>query len=223
MFQIPKEILNLYIPYEFGQDVETADETDAMIEVEMQLPAEWTYTWGATQFVIMSKEWDYVFKIPFNGEWLFDYNNDESYFKEFDHNYGERALERYEQAEDAGIAFLFAPTTIACYSKNGYPIYIQPKIETFRETCAKHYQEKTKEEKDSIKDFLMENYNSPTNRLAIDWQYDVVKYYGKQVLKNLLDFIYDYATQVTDLHYDNFGYNKEGKPVILDYSDYLEE
>ena len=232
MYQMPKDILhlhipyeisNLYIPYEFGQDVETADETDAMIEVEKQLRPEWDYRWGATQFVIMSDDWDYVFKIPFNGEWNYDCDEDNFYFEEFHHDYGERALERYDQAEDAGIGFLFASTQVACYSKNGYPIYVQPKVTTFSEVYYEQQQEKTEEERNSVKNFLLKNYNKDYNRLAIDWQYDVIKYYGEQVLKNLLDFIYDYETSVSDLHNDNFGYDKDGKPVILDYSDYLED
>lgn len=221
MFQIPKEILNLYIPYEFGQDTETADETDSMIEVENQLSKEWQCVWGATQFVLISDNYDYVFKIPFHGEWFYDYDSEESYFKEFNYDYGERALEKCEQAEDAGIGFLFAPTKVACYSKNGCPIYIQPKATSFADSWDK--KEKTEEERNSVKNFLFKVYEKDYNRLAIDWQYDVIKYYGEQVLKNLLDFIYAHETCVSDLHNENFGYDIEGKPVIFDYSDYLED
>lgn len=177
---------------------------------------EWRCAYGATKLVIIMEEEDFVFKIPFNSEWD-SWKQDYIFFcgapATSTWDYCEAEEERYDFAEEYGFSEYLAKTNIVYNTKNGVRIYIQPK-------CSVHSNHKT---------------TSKRNRrvfskwfkgcLPIDdtqWLNTFVDCYGAYKLKQFLTFLLNEDWD-DDLGSRNIGYTIEGKPVLIDYSSYMEQ
>ena len=177
---------------------------------------EWRCTYGATKLVIIMEKEDFVFKIPFNSEWD---NEEEDYIFFYGApatstwDYCEAEEERYDFAEEYGFSKYLAKTNIVYSTKNGVRIYIQPK-------CSVYSNHKTTSKRSS-KIFSKWFKRS----LPIDdeqWLNTFIDYYGAYKLKQFLNFLVNEDWD-DDLASRNIGYTIEGKPVLIDYSSYMEQ
>lgn len=177
---------------------------------------EWRCVYGATKLVIIMEKEDFVFKIPFNSEW-------DGWKKDYVFFYGAPATstwdyceaeeERYDFAEEYGFSKYLAKTNIVYNTKNGIRIYIQPK-------CFIYSKYKTTSKRSSK---VFSRWFK--NNLPIDdaqWLNTFIDCYGAYKLKQFLTFLLN-ENWDDDLGSRNIGYTIEGKPVLIDYSSYMEQ
>lgn len=177
---------------------------------------EWRCAYGATKLVIIMEKEDFVFKIPFNSEWD-SWKGDYAFFygapATSTWDYCEAEEERYDFAEECGFSKYLAKTNIVYSTKNGVRIYIQPK-------CFVHSKHKTTSKRSS------KVFSKWFKRcLPIDdtqWLNTFIDYYGAYKLKQFLTFLLNEEWD-DDLGSRNIGYTIEGKPVLIDYSSYMEQ
>ncbi len=183
---------------------------------------------GASKMVLIPDDSAYVLKVPFNGSWswidrdddeedeVFDTfegaENDENYW-----NYCEVELNRYNLAVEEGVSEFFATTKFFGYTKgkNSFPIYIQEKINPFKYIDSKTY---SREEIN----YTRNKFSSLDLYYDFDtiWVIDAIRYYGFEKVIKLFMFIE--KNDISDLHIGNYGYAPNGRPAILDFSNFCD-
>lgn len=223
MANVYTDLGDVIIPAQFGTAEDSGDLTNDSEAIYFSLKSSVETNWGASQFVIMNDNWDYVYKIPFDGtEWYCE-EEEEYYFDEFSRDYCKLAADIYAEAEDAGVAPLFASMTVAGYSKNGFPIYIQPKAVALNALYGEE-REKYSATEDSVERAkkIRETKSSKNEYLPFDndWVANVLDFYGEEMLEKLLAFVEN--LQLNDFHTGNYGYSMSGKPILFDYCGFYE-
>lgn len=173
---------------------------------------------GASKIVFIFEDFNEVIKIPFNGEYYHSYrkgNVTGTYYDGFD-NYIEIENEIYQRS-DRYLKEILLNNKFIFYFGN-VPVYVQTKIfQTFSERL--HNENfKLKDYKDALKQvdkLILKNDNSLTVASLPDKRFlaDILNYYedAKFIIPEI-DF--------DDMHNDNYGYLKDGKPVIFDFSEF---
>ena len=173
---------------------------------------------GASKIVFIFEDFNEVIKIPFNGEYYHSYrkgNVVRTYYDGFD-NYIEIENEIYQRSDRYLKEILLNNKFI--FNFGNVPVYIQTKIfQTFSERLHdKNF--KLKDYKDALKQvdkLILKNDNSLTVASLPDKRFlaDILNYYedAKFIIPEI-DF--------DDMHNDNYGYLKNGKPVIFDFSEF---
>lgn len=206
------DILNIAFPEDFGSDEDGYD-TASIEEVYEQLNSSVETAYGASKFVIFING-EQVVKVPFNGYYC-EGEDDNYYFNEFVHK-DYCAIEEavYEKAVEAGVGEFFASTEYYGESVNGTPIYISERVQNFY----------TYEDKPSISISSQEKTNKLLEHfytlLPFTWIALAIDYYGLEKVEKFIKFVDE--ENICDLHGDNIGFRKDGAPVLLDYSSYLE-
>jgi hypothetical protein len=174
---------------------------------------------GATKLVIDDVERDYVIKIPLEGEASTD--DDGIYYQSFNYEYDYCDIEKniYEDLPYC-VKPLFAETQFLCTLDNSISIYIQEKVtESFYDSEQGNrefiYGDLPENEKATMRSFNEKRY---TWTLEPQFIYDILLRYGEMTVEELM-YVIDYFS-ITDLHSRNYGYQKDGKPKIYDYSGY---
>lgn len=179
----------------------------------------YTFEYGATKCVIIPENTDYVIKIPFTGtvdDW---YDKDE--YHEFEYgedddrpwDYCMNEVLRYQRAKEAGMEGFFAETRLIGY-KDGFPIYVQEKC-----VCARA--DKKRDSKYSLEEKNKTLDLTSYSGIDVIWLTDVRMMYGDEVCKEFVDYV-DENEWNDDLRASNLGY-KDGRPVVIDYSSYMED
>lgn len=173
---------------------------------------------GASKIVFIFEDFNEVIKIPFNGEYYHSYRKGNvvgTYYDVFD-NYIEIENEIYQRSDRYLKEILLNNKFI--FNFGNVPVYIQTKIfQTFSERLHdKNF--KLKDYKDALKQvdkLILKNDNSLTVASLPDKRFlaDILNYYedAKFIIPEI-DF--------DDMHNDNYGYLKDGKPVIFDFSEF---
>lgn len=177
---------------------------------------EWRCTYGATKLVIIMEKEDFVFKIPFNSEWD-SWKRDYTFFcgapATSTWDYCEAEEERYDFAEEYGFSEYLAKTNMVYSTKNGVRIYIQPK-------CSVRSKHKTTSKRNKRVFSKWFKHCLPID--DTQWLNTFIDYYGAYKLKQFLTFLLNEEWD-DDLGSRNIGYTIEGKPVLIDYSSYMEQ
>lgn len=215
------ELMNLYVPDDFGIDDYDGSLTYSASEYEREvyhiaekcgITIQTNY--GCTQFVIITETRD-VYKIPFAGTLYCDYIGDgksEDVFEIFKIDHSKRAVDLYNEAVDAKVEDFFSEIALVGWSKNNYPIYQQAWACTYFDKKAEPSAESTtKAEKMEAKKYI------PFDR---DWLALAIDFFGEEKVFALLQFIDD--NDIDDLHRNNYGFDDAGLPVIFDYSSYID-
>lgn len=207
-----EEAFNIAFPSDFG----TCDGTIFSLPT---FPPEYKridFTYGASKFVIFLND-DVVAKIPFDGEIYYLEDTDDYSLEPFSiDDYCELELEVYKDAVKCGIDVFFAKIEKVGFSKIGHrPIYIAERVTT--RSCDDN-DTHIHPSKDSIKRAKKAVNNC---YLPEDWLAEAYEYYGVELTDKLIDFLKE--KDIRDLHDDNIGYRKDKSPVILDYSDFLDD
>lgn len=180
---------------------------------------------GATKLAIIPKEEDFVIKVPF--EYRYDEFSDEfvpfeyAYNSENNGDYCFSEYEAYLAAVDYGVGCFFPKTEIATIGISG-AILIQEKCKPLNQTdvsIIKNYSQDSMSKAWNI-------YDTAGFSIHMGWMAKCVEVYGEELFKKLITFLEEneYGQRAADdLHTGNIGYDKEGKPIILDFSGYNEE
>lgn len=195
---------------------------------------------GVSKLVIAFKdEPDYVFKIPFHGGKIVDYNDDPSDYVDDDYvyiyshanqydiktlsNWDYCGIEEYvyKQAVKWDVENLFANTFFLMDIVEPYldfRIYASCKIKTtsFYESNKNISDASKKEASDISKNSIAHSHPISDNMLAA-----FVEDYGYDVANQFFDFLN--TLNVRDLHGDNVGFDTDGKAKVLDYSSFSHE
>lgn len=178
---------------------------------------------GITKVVFFLKDVkDKVVKVPFFGVDLYEY--DESgenkefvcrmSFEEMDemrHNggdYCELEVDNYKKAEEDGVSSFFAPTEYIGTLYDTIPVYASERCVPFSDV---EYNGEIPDGENMFFKFRVPN--TITQELK--------KQYQTERLFALREFLDD--NDIYDLHSGNWGYDKDGKLKIIDYSNYYED
>ena len=198
------------------------------------------YDSGATKLVIIPKNTQYVIKIPFTGQYIYeeDYYDEEleewvepeNWSKYFDfigalsengNNYIEAEVKYYEAAVEEGWEELFLPVEYV-YDWEGIPVYIQQKADL---VCIEREQDQDKYASNESKSKCLSIRNSNhTNwwgldKFPISWVASLMDKLGSfEQVKDFVSFL-EREGIYSDLHCANIGY-ANGHAVIVDYGGY---
>lgn len=176
------------------------------------------YANGASQLAFIIEGADRVIKIPFDGimnEWE-DWNPDteeENYkeeFEPFDLDYTAKTYDIYQLAVEAGVSEFFADIDILGLSFNNQLIYTQKFVLPLGEDGSSSI--------DPSEDSLRKAKEMCRNRripFDYDWVATCLDLYGEEKFNQLLEFINEH--RLNDFHSNNYGYTRDGKPMLLDY------
>lgn len=194
---------------------------------------------GATKLCIIPKNthYDWVIKIPLTGIYTYAYMlddidtttngpgfisaleesgiDDEILIKiaEFDTDY----VAEEESLEDDmfnSLAYKLLAHNFFVGMYGNIPVYVQERAEKVY-ACSNHsydYQPKMSE-----KIMNMITSIAAYTELEYGWLFDVVLHYG---MMKAADMLYDIELYCSDLHNENYGYRKDGTPIIIDYGGY---
>lgn len=201
-------------------------EEDGMLRIEdyyekdkLYLPS-FFYEEGCTKFVIIPEHLDYVIKIPYNA--LINGRNKKIFFEngggEEYWDYCAKELEIYNHfkefcvlnGKEKYINFLLPIEEIDYIN---YPVYIQPKVETYEEVDGYYTSEK------SIHNVVDNKMN--LSSLPNEWLATCLEKLDNNMKE--LELLCDYIrkNEITDLHSGNIGYYNKF-PVIIDYGGFSE-
>lgn len=169
---------------------------------------------GASKLVFIPFDEEYVVKVPFNGDYKAYQQKYVSFKMANTYNYWDyclKELEIYHKAKARGLGKFFAK--IRLIENNEHPIYIQEKAVLFSEASDWEGLELYYGQKHSTEDI---KYDYPTP-ISETWLKIAVSHYGKTMVDRLIKFLSNEC--IGDFHRDNLGFIN-GKPVIIDYSDY---
>lgn len=236
------KIINIaatYIPDEFGcgdDDDEIYNfDWDGLWDELIRIDSGIQMEHGVSKMVIIPSFSDKVIKIPFNGNWYFEYPYDEEteetlydeepeeYFEKFgnggyDERNGEycdycaREVDLYYQALESNMQPFFAETEF--YKEvNGTKFYLQEKI-SGRDYS--QYSYSSSSETSNSYNLAKELSKKAYGIRDTFWLAQVIEYYGEIVAEFFVNFIEE--TGINDLHSGNVSFRENGEPVIYDYS-----
>lgn len=179
------------------------------------------YATGATKGVLIFEQLGFVIKIPFcrNTEDCY-YNSaygeyECCYFTGADTDNGwdycEAEADKYERAEEEGLAQCFAKTK-KIGDIDGYPIYMQELADIYK--SIDYQSSHTEEDSRQVSSICNSNNFYMFN---LEWLSDAFHYYGEKMFHKLLEFIR--TVGINDLHDGNIGYIGN-RPVLVDYSSF---
>ena len=210
-----------------GEEFHEGKNDDLLYSIDNKI-LKYSYYHGATKLAIIPKNKDYVIKIPYTGSYEYQsgyyyhsiYNRAREDYWEFEFgedknrpwDYCANEVIRYNIALENGFSKCFAKTELLGYINN-YPIYIQERCITLRDSRNFHIHSKEENSKtSSCCNFYFE--------INMDWLTDFRLYYGEKTLINFIEFIRDNQWD-DDLRSENIGY-LNNRPVLIDYSGFLE-
>lgn len=179
---------------------------------------------GASKMVLHLKDYNYVVKIPFQGEFIrqWDEEDPNSFSKIFefcpfqyargeknDWDYCEVEANYFSDAVNYKVDQFFLETRFIGFVHD-YPIYIQEKAIPLDEAVDSPRGYHPKEIRSKCSYYGICCFNS-------HWIEDFLDYYTIEELQLLTDFIENVG--ITDLHSGNLGY-KDSVPVIFDYAGF---
>ena len=228
------EIKNeLYIYGNFGcnyeEDIEYGEAIDTLWD-ELHNFTNISILRGVSKAAIISENSSYILKVPFNGEYVYEHNEDDNedeneVFEKFycannsknNWDYCRLELENYKEAEAAGLECFFARTLEYGTTSNGYPVYIQEKVVPSYDI----WEEKIEFNSDFLS-YISNNRHLLNIVYDIEWVASAIYYYGLEKFFKLLKFAKEHEYMFSDLHDANYGYRLNGEPVILDFAGWFD-
>lgn len=223
-------IKSLSLPDDFGPIGEDAwFETDG-VSNQISGIGDFFVTYGVTKMVIVPDELSFVIKIPFNGHWVEEYNDDNEVFSSFVPYYFATSESFYDNCELTDeynddycydefqkTNFIkiqgysnFIPDMMYVGQIDGHSVYIQEKVRPYGEVS----------NITPSKVSLEEAKNMLTHGFKTDWLAQVLDIFGKDCWKNFIDHC---EICISDIHTGNYGYRENGSPVIFDISGFRDE
>lgn len=194
----------------------SSDVDDLVCEIEKNFPNfSFTFEEGATKCVIIPKEADYVIKIPFDGEYRDNEEEEEEFYMftgggQEGWDYCDQECAFYEDIiKGSGFEKFFLSNNVLSFD---WPIYTQQKAEVYVDSYRKT-SNKSKQMVKEMKKSIWTNLPNIWLELCLEnFNFDVNK------LKNFICFLDD---NFSDLHRSNIGY-VGNQAVVIDYAGYCE-
>lgn len=204
------DLTKLYIPENFGNDEYDYGET--LTDVTEQISCDYTY--GVSKFVIFMDD-ETVAKIPFNGEYYWNEEEEDYVFDPFvgTHDYCRVEAEIYEEAVDRGLERFFAGTIFTGYTKDHTPFYLSERI---KNTLDDYFDKISDESIRTARKYADSKDDLKWRRLPDRWLALALERYGQEMVDKFVKFIAEF--DINDLHYGNVAVRANGEPVIIDYS-----
>ncbi len=171
-----------------------------------------TIAYGLTKIVLFPNDLkDVVVKIPFIGvdEYSYTDNDDIEWIRRTDFegiqsgDYCERESFVYKQAVKEHVEKFFACTEYVTDALGFVPIYVSERCEQFEPGGS------------AIYDSRLDSVEIPHDVASV-----LVEQYESKDIDRLVSFIDE--NKIGDLHEGNWGYGKDGKLKIIDYSSFYE-
>lgn len=210
------DLTKLYIPENFGTDEE--DYGDTLDDIKEQIEG-YEYAYGVSKFVIFMND-EEVAKIPFNGEYYWNCDEEDYEFEPFHYvtDYCAEEANIYEKAVERGLEVFFAGTRFAGYTKDHTPFYISERIKN----CLDDFIDKVSEESvTSARKYADSKDDLKWRRLPDRWLALALEKYGEQKVDEFVKFIAEF--DINDLHWGNVAVRENGEPVLIDYSGWRHE
>lgn len=221
-------IIGLKLPAQLGVNSsdDTFDSDWVSYEVGKNYSGDFRIDNGVSKMVIIPENEDFVIKIPFNGMYEYEWDDEEEDYDwenpSFDYFIGAEAPDvtdycwnemlTIEKAQEAGFGGLFPNMEfLMCY--NGIRFYIQEKVRTSR---AFHPVGLSQDSRDAANSLNM-HYQCGSS----EWRAAIIEAYGTDFWVNFVNW--DDENQIgtlTDMHSMNYGYDMDGSPIILDASGF---
>lgn len=215
--QIAREIaLHLELPEQFGGS-EDFDASEYEYQFQDFIEGDFYVSCGVSKMVIVIDELPFVIKIPFNGRWEMDWENeDQLYFCEFaeacDSDCTDYCLDELEKTlsiQDTEFA-QFVPDMVDIGRFCGHEIYIQEKVKPLCECC------KLLTTEDSL-----QRAKTQSSSFRADWIARVYDLYGENKWEEFLMFLRTWEPEVlSDMHTGNYGITLDGAPVLFDLAGF---
>lgn len=187
---------------------------------------------GMSKLVIIpSIEKNIVIKIPFNGVYNYEEPyDDEDYYTEGEYiwksfcyapgsdktDYCLAECEKYQKLKSYGL-HCFVAKTILYKVYEGIRIFIQEKGIPETDACSNHTASL-----DSQKLAKELRNEGKFHYIRTEWIANCLDKYKEFKVKKFLEYCSKDPDILADMHDDNFGYRKNGTPVLLDFSNYLD-
>lgn len=219
---IDKDLLKYFHDFQFGNEFH-AEEEDVL--AVLSLPFNFSVDAGISKAVIIPYNRDYVIKVPFKGEfesgdfYKFEFADSCLPLKKRDNlwDYCAAEVELYNLAKEKGVEQFFPETKLLGYTKvEHYPIYVQEQGISFVKRGGDAKPALTDVEREEVR----KKSNGRSEYVEIDerWLKEALDYYGAEEINKFLNFLDE--TGIGDLRDDNIGYDKDDKPIILDFSGF---
>ncbi len=181
--------------------------------------SDFTFSYGASKFVIVPEISDYVIKIPFNLRYDDDLLFDSAYYAEDDDygwDYCRSEAQYYRLAKEEGLESFFAETRYIG-SKHGYPIYVQEKCLPYSEAVNSN----SKKDIETTERKISTLTNAVPRDMSMNFLTELFKTASEETIDRLFNFIY--RNRIYDLRDANCGFLiKNNKPVLVDYASFNE-
>ena len=213
-------VRDLEIPEQFG--LRDYDNSEVEYAIAGQLPdcVKASVESGLSKVVIVPQNLPFVIKIPFNGQFLWDDEDEECFFpyhearSDCSYDYCARELELIERAEYFGWGFM-VPHAEYLTQVCGRPVYIQEKVRCgARGQTSENSLERARQ---------MDRYYKYGPE---EWRAAVIEKYGEPIWRSFVDWCCsapeDY-NMLDDLHRSNVGIAYDGRPVILDVGGFSDQ
>ena len=205
---------------------------------------------GVSKLVLFFEEYpNYVFKIPFQGYYsinecdvdsfkdaaesncvpeyfntddivLYNHANGKCELPIDESNYCEAEEYFYRIAKKNKISSMFAKTQFLC-TVGFIPIYVSNRVESkYSYNKSKHNIKKYNDIANQIVTKSNKKYNTYSELHSVELS-SFIADYGINAAKRLIDFINKY--NISDFHDGNFGYDKDGRIKIIDYSGFNDD
>lgn len=219
-----------YIQYFTYEESFTSEDADTLEEeLERNLPDEDFYCEsGATKFVIIPSNLDYVIKIPFNGQYDWDWNDDYT-FVPFEqggkdgYDYLDLELgilkdwKEKEMIRDDILITQFLLPIEEVGIINGFSIYIQKKAISYTDLYENGRKVPvSKEIQEKVTEISKKGGFYPS--LPLDWLASCYNELQDEI--KMIKFLRS-INYISDLHRGNIGYCGN-TPVVIDYAGYYE-
>ena len=213
-------MLNFFKDFKFYENKNRFTETD--IENLLALiPESFDYTWdnGFTKLVIIPKEGDFVYKIPFTG-----YDEKGRYHKATC-DYCKEEENIYNHAKLEGFSNFFAEVKFIKDFENGIKVYSQPKCTTqedynFSSSCAIDEYTASDYVLSAIKknSRVKKKIRKIINQFSHIWVWNCFKAFGFDNTIKFFEWMY-YNCYNSDVDIANYGYwdKFQESPCLIDY------
>ena len=215
--EVAREIaMHLDLPEQFGGS-EDFDASEYEMKFSDFIKEDFYVSCGVSKMVIVVDSLPIVIKIPFNGRWEEDWNEeDELYFYEFENacdddctDYCLDELEKTTSIQEEGYGY-FVPDMMGIGRFCGREIYIQEKVKPLCE-CSR-----LQTTEDSLNKAQRQR-----NVFRNDWIARVFDLYGEDTWNKFLEFVRTWEPEVlSDMHSGNYGVTLDGAPVLFDLAGF---
>ena len=207
-------ITGLCLPEEFDSDSDYDDYRDSskMEEIESKV-GHVDFRGGASRLVLVPENHDFVIKVDFDGQSVWNEREENLFFVPYQHQYSSKEYERTEKAKENGFSQLFLDMELVTVIHER-KFYLQRKAQVIGWNFGPVVSEESLEKSRSMSGMEKECH--------FVWRATVVEFYGEQFWHDFIEWNYaNFIGILDDVHGGNYGY-RNGRPVFVDVAGFYD-